>query len=86
MELELLSLAYPPLIVFVAALLVLVLPRIAGFAVGALSLAAVLAISLVAPEGQHLAGTFLGFEVVPFYVDDFSRMVGLGLGFWASVA
>lgn len=81
MELELLSLAYPPLIVFVAALLVLVLPRIAGFAVGALSLAAVLAISLVAPEGQHLAGTFLGFEVVPFYVDDFSRMVGLGLGF-----
>ncbi|WP_226042255.1 Na(+)/H(+) antiporter subunit D [Natrinema sp. DC36] len=81
MELELLSLAYPPLIVFAAALLVLVLPRIAGFAVGALSLAAVLAISLVAPEGQHLAGTFLGFEVVPFYVDDFSRMVGLGLGF-----
>ncbi|MFC6766628.1 Na(+)/H(+) antiporter subunit D [Natrinema soli] len=81
MELELLSLAYPPLIVFAAALLVLVLPRIAGFAVGALSLAAVLAISLVAPEGQHLAGTFLGFEAVPFYVDDFSRMVGLGLGF-----
>ncbi|QLK26683.1 Na(+)/H(+) antiporter subunit D [Natrinema zhouii] len=81
MELEFLSLAYPPLIVFAAALLVLVLPRIAGFAVGALSLAAVLAISLVAPGGEHLAGTFLGFEVVPFYVDDFSRMVGLGLGF-----
>ncbi|MDF9746036.1 Na(+)/H(+) antiporter subunit D [Natrinema salsiterrestre] len=81
MEAELLSLAYPPLLVFAAALLVLVLPRVAGFAVGALSLAAVLAISLVAPEGQHLAGTFLGFEVVPFYVDDFSRMVGLGLGF-----
>ncbi|WP_254764718.1 Na(+)/H(+) antiporter subunit D [Natrinema marinum] len=81
MELELLSLAYPPLLVFTAALLVLVLPRIAGFTVGALSLAAVLAISLIAPEGQHLAGTFLGFEVVPYYVDEFSRMVGLGLGF-----
>ncbi len=81
MELEVLSLAYPPLLVFAAALLVLVLPRIAGFTVGALSLAAVLAISLIAPEGQHLAGTFLGFEVVPYYVDEFSRMVGLGLGF-----
>ncbi|MFC4541907.1 Na(+)/H(+) antiporter subunit D [Halosolutus amylolyticus] len=81
MELELLSLAYPPLVVFAAALLVLVLPRLAGFAVGALSLAAVLAISLVAPAGQHLAGTFLGFDVVPYYVDDFSRMIGLGLGF-----
>ncbi len=81
MELEALSLAYPPLLVFAAAVLVLVLPRIAGFTVGALSLAAVLVISLVAPEGQHLAGTFLGFEVVPYYVDDFSRLVGLGLGF-----
>ncbi|SEU04339.1 Na(+)/H(+) antiporter subunit D [Natrinema hispanicum] len=81
MELELLSLAYPPLLVFVAALLVLALPRIAGFTMGALSLAAVLAISLVAPGGEHLGGTFLGFEVVPYYVDDFSRMVGLGLGF-----
>ncbi|SEV82703.1 Na(+)/H(+) antiporter subunit D [Natrinema salifodinae] len=81
MEAEFLSMAYPPLLVFAAGLLVLVLPRLAGFAVGALSLAAVLAISLIAPEGQHLAGTFLGFEVVPFLVDDFSRMIGLGLGF-----
>ncbi|QFU84966.1 Na(+)/H(+) antiporter subunit D [Natronorubrum aibiense] len=81
MELDILSVAYPPLIILAAALLVLVLPRLAGFAVGALSLAAVLAISLLAPEGQHLAGTFLGFEVVPYYVDDFSRMIGLGLGF-----
>lgn len=80
-ESDLLTMAYPPLLVFAAALLVLVLPRIAGFTVGALSLAAVLAISLVAPEGQHLAGSFLGFEVVPFYVDGFSRMIGIGLGF-----
>ncbi|SFB93117.1 multisubunit sodium/proton antiporter, MrpD subunit [Halobiforma haloterrestris] len=81
-ELDVLTLAYPPLLVFAAALLVLVLPRIAGYAVGALSLGAVLVISLTAPEGQHLAGTFLGhFEVVPYYVDDFSRLVGIGLGF-----
>ncbi|WP_408958013.1 Na(+)/H(+) antiporter subunit D [Natrinema sp. 74] len=81
MELEFLSLAYPPLLVFAAALLVFVLPRIAGFTLGALSLAAVLAISLFVPEGHYLTGTFLGFEVVPFYVDEFSRMIGIGLGF-----
>ncbi|ELY54985.1 Na(+)/H(+) antiporter subunit D [Natronococcus jeotgali] len=81
MEIDLLTAAYPPLIVLAAALLVLVLPRIAGFAVGAASLAAVLAISLLAPGGEHLGGTFLGFEVVPFLVDDFSRMIGIGLGF-----
>ena len=78
---DLMTVAYPPLLVFAAALLVLVLPRIAGFAVGALSLAAVLALSLVAPEGQYLAGTFLGFDVVPYYVDGFSQMIGVGLGF-----
>nr|WP_195892509.1 Na(+)/H(+) antiporter subunit D [Halopiger goleimassiliensis] len=83
MESELLTVAYPPLLVFAAALLVLVLPRIAGYAIGALSLAAVLGISMLAPEGQHLAmESFLGhFEVVPFYVDDFSRLLGIGLGF-----
>ncbi|MDF9748453.1 Na(+)/H(+) antiporter subunit D [Natrinema salsiterrestre] len=81
MEVDILTMTYPPLLVFIAALLVLVLPRIAGFTVGTLSLAAVLVISIVAPEGQHLTGTFLGFEVVPFYVDEFSRMIGLGLGF-----
>nr|WP_238717561.1 Na(+)/H(+) antiporter subunit D [Natronorubrum halophilum] len=81
MDAELLTMAYPPLLVFAAALLVLVLPRIVGFAAGALSLAAVLAISLVAPEGSYLAGTFLGFDVVPFYVDGFSQLIGIGLGF-----
>ncbi|UHQ95443.1 Na(+)/H(+) antiporter subunit D (plasmid) [Haloterrigena alkaliphila] len=81
MSSDLLTGAYPPLLVFAAGLLVLVLPRIVGFTVGALSLAAVLALSLVAPEGQYLAGTFLGFEVVPFYVDGFSQMIGVGLGF-----
>ncbi|WP_436346864.1 Na(+)/H(+) antiporter subunit D [Natronorubrum sp. FCH18a] len=80
-ESDLLTMAYPPLLVFAAALFVLALPRIAGFALGALSLAVVLAISLFVPEGSYLAGTFLGFDVVAFYVDDFSRFVGIGLGF-----
>ncbi|NUC74912.1 Na(+)/H(+) antiporter subunit D [Haloterrigena sp. SYSU A558-1] len=81
MESDLLTMAYPPLLVFAAALLVLVLPRIAGFAAGALSLAGVLAISVYAPGGEYLTGTFLGFDVVAFHVDGFSQMIGIGLGF-----
>lgn len=81
MEADLLAIAYPPLLVFAAGLLVLVLPRIAGFTIGTLSLATVLAISFVIPEGSYLTGTFLGFDVVPFYVDPFSQMIGIGLGF-----
>ncbi|WP_217472093.1 Na(+)/H(+) antiporter subunit D [Haloterrigena gelatinilytica] len=80
-ESDLLTMAYPPLLVFAAALLVLVLPRIAGFAAGALSLAGVLAISVYAPAGEYLTGTFLGFDVVAFHVDGFSQMIGIGLGF-----
>ncbi|WP_217468450.1 Na(+)/H(+) antiporter subunit D [Haloterrigena gelatinilytica] len=80
-ESDLLTMAYPPLLVFAAALLVLVLPRIAGFAAGALSLAGVLAISVYAPGGEYLTGTFLGFDVVAFHVDGFSQMIGIGLGF-----
>ncbi|ELY85623.1 Na(+)/H(+) antiporter subunit D [Natrialba taiwanensis] len=80
-ESELLTMAYPPLLVFAAAILVLLLPRAVGFTFGALSLAAVLAISLVVPEGSYLTGTFLGhFQVVPFFVDPFSRFVGIALG------
>ena len=85
-ELEALSLAYPPLLVFAAALLTLVLPRIAGAALGTLSLLAVIAVGLFAPEGAYFAGTFLGFEVVPFLVDDFTRMMGIGLGFLGAFA
>ncbi|WP_407067163.1 Na(+)/H(+) antiporter subunit D [Haloterrigena salinisoli] len=80
-ESDLLTMAYPPLLVFAAALLVLVLPRIVGFAAGALSLAGVLAVSVYAPGGEYLTGTFLGFDVVAFYVDGFSQMIGVGLGF-----
>ncbi|GAB3035800.1 Na(+)/H(+) antiporter subunit D [Natronobiforma cellulositropha] len=85
-ELEALTMLYPPLLVFAAALLVVVLPRIVGYTLGALSLFGVLAIALFVPDGSHLAGTFLGFEVAPFYVDDFSRLVGIGLGFLGAFA
>ncbi|SDK91047.1 Na(+)/H(+) antiporter subunit D [Natronorubrum texcoconense] len=86
-EADLLTMAYPPLIVFAAALLVLVLPRILGFAIGALSLAAVVAIAVFAPEGAHLTGTFLGFsDIRPFYIDEFTRMMGIALGFLGTFA
>ncbi|MFA9427581.1 Na(+)/H(+) antiporter subunit D [Natronorubrum sp. A-ect3] len=86
-EIDMLTMAYPPLIVFAAALLVLVLPRILGFALGALSLASVVAVALFAPEGAHLTGTFLGFaEIQPFYIDDFTRMMGVALGFLGTFA
>ncbi|RQG97176.1 Na(+)/H(+) antiporter subunit D [Natrarchaeobius chitinivorans] len=81
-EPDLLTYAYPPLLVFAAALLVLVLPRALGYAAGALSLASVVAVALFAPEGAHLTTTFLGFaDIQPFYVDEFTRMVGGGLAF-----
>ncbi|MFC7231431.1 Na(+)/H(+) antiporter subunit D [Saliphagus sp. GCM10025308] len=84
---ETLVYAYPPLLVLTAALLALVLPRVVGYAVGALSLFGVLAASLLVPEGQHLTTTFLGFaDVQPFFVDDFSRMIGTGIGFLGGMA
>ncbi|MFW5935492.1 MAG: Na(+)/H(+) antiporter subunit D [Halolamina sp.] len=86
-ELEVAAYAYPPLLTLAAALLVLVLPRAAGFAVGAASLLAAMVVSLTAPEGSHLTLTFLGFQdVQPFFVDDFSRLVGFGLGFLGTFA
>ena len=85
-EIEALALAYPPLLIFAAALLTLVLPRTAGAAVGTLSLLAVIAVGLFAPEGGHLTRVFLGFEIVPFLVDDFTRMMGVGLGFLGAFA
>ncbi|RQG87088.1 Na(+)/H(+) antiporter subunit D [Natrarchaeobius halalkaliphilus] len=81
-EPDLLTYAYPPLLVFAAALLVLVLPRALGFAAAAVSLASVVAVALFAPDGAHLTTTFLGFaDIQPFYVDEFTRMVGGGLAF-----
>ncbi|GAB7017295.1 Na(+)/H(+) antiporter subunit D [Halostagnicola bangensis] len=86
-ELDILTHAYPPLIVFAAALLMLVLPRVLGYALGALSLAAVTVIAYLIPDGAYLTTTFLGFaDIQPFFVDEFSRLVGLGLGFLGTFA
>ena len=86
MEIDALSAIYPPLVVFVAAIAMLLVPRSLGYAIGASSLAVVVAVALFAPEGGHLGGTFLGFEAQAFLVDEYTRFVGLGLAFLGTFA
>ncbi|WP_254809410.1 Na(+)/H(+) antiporter subunit D [Natronosalvus amylolyticus] len=85
-EVDAVTAIYPPLLVFATALLVLVIPRILGFALGAVSLATVTVIAYVAPEGGHMAMTFLGFDVQPYLVDEYTRFVAIGLGFLGTFA
>ncbi len=74
---ELATLVPPFAIVLVAALLVAILPRLVGHAVGVLSLLAVLAISLLAPHGTYYQTTlFASFDVVLFSVNSFSQAFG----------
>ncbi|WP_290818071.1 Na(+)/H(+) antiporter subunit D [Halovivax sp.] len=83
---ELATTIYPPALIFAAALLILVVPRIVGFALGAASLGWVMVVAWVAPEGVHLEGTFLGFAVQPFLVDEYTSFVALGLAFLGAFA
>ena len=83
---QLVTTIYPPAVVFAAALLILVLPRMVGFALGAASLVWVGATAWIAPAGLHLEGTFLGFAVQPFVVDEYTRFVALGLAFLGTFA
>ncbi|MFC7072146.1 Na(+)/H(+) antiporter subunit D [Halovenus rubra] len=79
----------PPFaIVLIAAVLVPVLPRRLGHAIGVLATGSVAAISLVIDEGTHLSGfeLFGTFDVVIYNVDQFSRLMGLIFGFIAAVA
>ncbi len=85
-EVDAVTAIYPPLLVFAAAVLMLVLPRALGYALGTLSLAAVTAIVFVAPEGSHLHLTFLGFESQPYLIDEYTRFVAIGLGFLGTFA
>ena len=76
----------PWLVLTIAALLVLALPRALGHAVGALATAFVFVQAWLAPDGTHLATEFLGFAVVLLNVDQFSAMMGLVIGFLATAA
>jgi len=77
----------PPGVVLLAlALVIAVLPRRAGHALGIGAALALLAWSLVVPEGTALATEFLGFDAVLLHVDAFSRLMGMIFGIIAAVA
>jgi len=76
----------PSLVLAVAAVLVLALPRAVGHALAAAATAFVFAQAWLTPDGTHLATEFLGFSVVLLNVDQFSAMMGLVIGFLATAA
>lgn len=76
----------PAVLVLAAALVVPLLSRRAGHAVGALAAAVVAAWSYAVPAGTYLDVQFLGFEAVLFNVDEFSRLMGLIFGLIGTVA
>ena len=70
--------AIPPGVVLLAvAVLIALLPRKAGHALGVGASAVTLAWMWLVPSGAHLGTEFLGFSTVLFNVDDFSRLMGL---------
>ena len=80
--------AVPPGVVLLAvAIAVALLPRRTGHALGLVAAIALLAWSLVVPEGSYLAIEFLGFDdTVLLHVDAFSRLMGLIFGIIAAAA
>ena len=70
--------AVPPgVVLLVVAVLVALLPRRPGHALGIAASAATLAWVWTIPAGAYLQTEFLGFEAVLFNVDQFSRLMGL---------
>ena len=70
--------AVPPGVVLLAvAVLVALLPRRTGHALGIVASAATLAWVWTIPAGAYLQTEFLGFGAVLFNVDQFSRLMGI---------
>ncbi|WP_135819875.1 Na(+)/H(+) antiporter subunit D [Halostella litorea] len=80
--------AVPPAVpVLAVALLLPLLSRRVGHALGALTAAAVMAWSYLVPAGAHLSDVaFLGFDAVLFNVDPFSRLMGTIFGLIGAAA
>ncbi|WP_117591863.1 Na(+)/H(+) antiporter subunit D [Haloprofundus halophilus] len=77
----------PPFVyVLVAALLLPVVPRRVGHALGVVATAVVVPIAYLAPAGVHWETFLFGFEVALFNVDDFSRLMGIIFGFIGAIA
>ena len=72
----------PPFaVVLLAALLVPVLSRRVGHAVGAVAAGAVVPYVWLVEQGAHLPAKLFGFDAVLFNVDGFSQLMGLIFGF-----
>ncbi|UIO98463.1 Na(+)/H(+) antiporter subunit D [Halobaculum sp. CBA1158] len=76
----------PFVLVLAAALVVPLLGRRAGHALGVLATAAVVPYVWLAPAGAHLPTLLFGFDAVLFNVDGFSRLMGVIFGFIGAVA
>jgi multicomponent Na+:H+ antiporter subunit D len=82
-----LEFVHPAAIVLTAALLLVVLPRRIGHAIGVLATGSVAALSWVAPNGAHLRVDLFGtFDAVLYNVDVFSQLMGLIFGVIGAVA
>ncbi|WP_224269633.1 Na(+)/H(+) antiporter subunit D [Haloprofundus salinisoli] len=79
--------AIPPFVyVLVAALLLPVVPRRVGHALGVVATGVVVPIALLTPEGTYWVTQLFGFEVALFNVDEFSRLMGIIFGFIGAIA
>ena len=76
----------PGLVVLPVAVLVPLLSRRDGHALGLTATLGVLGWAAVVPAGQYLRVPFLGFEAVLFNVDDLSRLMALIFAFIGAVA
>ena len=80
------ALVPPFLPVLLAALVVPLLGRRAGHALGIVATAAVVPYVWFVPAGEHLPTLLFGFDAVLFAVDPVSRLMGLIFGFIGAVA
>nr|WP_256308076.1 Na(+)/H(+) antiporter subunit D [Halobellus litoreus] len=79
--------AIPPAFVILAVALVMpVLSRKLGHALGVLATGGVAVWALLAPAGTYLPVTFLGFDAVLFNVDAFSKLMGVIFGLIGAAA
>jgi len=79
--------AVPPVVVLLPlAVVIALLPRREGHALGVLAMLGTLAWSWMVPAGVHVPATFLGFDAVLLQVDGFSRLMGLIFGLIGAAA
>ncbi len=83
---ELLTVVPPAFVLLAAAFAAAFLPRLPGHAIGTGATLWLLAVAVFAPEGDHWAVEFLGFDVVFFQLDGLSQLFGLAGGILATAA